>query len=76
MDFDYYWLFPKWIESIPTRKETYTVIIKFLENTILSIFGCPRKIITDNAQAFKSKKMIKFCDDYNIAPNHSTTYYP
>jgi transposase InsO family protein len=42
----------------------------------LSRFGCPVKIINDNAVAFKSKKMEKFCSDYNITLGHSTTYYP
>jgi transposase InsO family protein len=30
----------------------------------------------DNAAAFKSKKMEKFCNDYNITLRHSTAYYP
>lgn len=29
------------------------VIIQFLESNILSRFGCPSKIITDNVAAFK-----------------------
>jgi hypothetical protein len=52
--------FTKWVESIPTREETDTIIIKFLEENILARFGCPRKIITDNAQAFKSAKLMQF----------------
>jgi transposase InsO family protein len=47
-----------------------------LEKNILSRFGCPIKIITDNATTFKYKKMEKFCSDYNITLGHSTTYYP
>ena len=42
----------------------------------MSRFGFPRKIIIDNAQAFKSNKLIKFCHDYHIILGHSTTYYP
>jgi hypothetical protein len=68
--------FTKWIEAIPTKQDTDAVIIQFLETNILSRFGCPIKIITDNVAAFKSKKMEKFCQDYNITPRHSTTYYP
>jgi transposase InsO family protein len=68
--------FTKWIEAIPTKQATDAVIIQFLETNILSRFGCPIKIITDNAAAFKSKKMEKFCQDYNITLGHSTTYYP
>jgi hypothetical protein len=68
--------FTKWIEVVPTRKATDVVIIKFLETNILSRFGCPRKIITDNATTFKSKKMIEFCSKYHITLGHSTAYYP
>ena len=62
--------FTKWIEVIPTRQATYTIIIKFLEENIFSRFGCPRRIITDNAQTFKSNKMVRFYEDYNIILSH------
>ena len=52
------------------------MIIEFLVNNIMSRFGCPKKLVTDNAKAFSSAKMIKFCVDYNIILAHSTTYYP
>ena len=68
--------FTKWIGAISTRQATDSVIIQFLETNILSRFGCPRNIITDNIAAFKSKKMTKFYDRYNIKLGHSTTYYP
>jgi hypothetical protein len=68
--------FSKWVEAIPTKFATDAVVIKFLEENILSRFGCPRKIITDNAQAFKSLAMIDFCQKYNIILGHSTAYYP
>ena len=32
--------------------------------------------MTDNAPAFKSRKMINFCHKYHISLNHSTAYYP
>lgn len=67
--------FTKWIEAIPTKKATHTVIIQFLESNILSRFSCPSKIITGNAAAFKSKKMIDFCSKYKITLGHSIVYY-
>eukprot|EP00253_Pinus_taeda_P014837 PITA_14837 len=45
--------FTKWIKEIPTRQATDVVIISFLENNILSRFGCPNKLITENATTFK-----------------------
>ena len=68
--------FTKRVEAIPTRNATDSVVINFLEENILSIFDCPRKIVTDNAQAFKSMAMISFCQKFNIILGHSTTYYP
>ena len=64
------------MEAIPTRKVNDSVEIDFLEESILSRFGCPRKIVTDNAQAFKSMAMVSFCQKYNIILGHSTVYYP
>jgi hypothetical protein len=64
------------VEAIPTRNATDSVVISFLEDNILSRFGCPRKIVTDNAQAFKSMAMISFFQKYNIVLGHSTAYYP
>eukprot|EP00253_Pinus_taeda_P033594 PITA_33594 len=68
--------FTKWIEAIPTRQATDAVIISFLENNILSRFGCPNKLITDNAATFKSKRMVEFCHIYHIILGHSTAYHP
>jgi transposase InsO family protein len=68
--------FTKWVEAIPTKRATESVVIDFLEDNILSRFGCPRKIVTDNDQAFKSMAMISFCQKYNIILGHSTMYYP
>jgi transposase InsO family protein len=67
--------FTKWIEVVPTRQATDEIIIRFLEDNILSRFGCPVNIITDNAAAFESKRLEKFCSDYNITLGHSTSYY-
>ena len=61
---------------MPTRRATKAVIMDFLESNILVRFGCPKRIVTNNAPAFKSKKMINFFHKYHISLNHSTAYYP
>ena len=43
---------------------------------MLSIFGCPRRLLTDNAKAFKPKAMVAFCEQNGIVLKHSTPYYP
>ena len=40
--------FTKWIEAIPTRNTIDIVIIKFLLENIISRFGCPQRLVTDN----------------------------
>jgi len=35
-----------------------------------------QNLITYNTTAFKSKKMVDFCNKYHITLGHSTTYYP
>jgi hypothetical protein len=48
--------FMKWIEVVPISNATNTIIIKFLIENILSRFGCPCKLVTENDQSFKSEK--------------------
>eukprot|EP00253_Pinus_taeda_P021012 PITA_21012 len=67
--------FTKWIELIPTKQAIGVVIISFLKNNILSRFGCPNKLITDNTTTFKSKRMVEFCHKYHIILGHSTAYH-
>ena len=57
------------------RNATYKVIIEFIQENILSRFGCPRKLLIDYAQA-KSKAMVAFCEKNGIMLKHSTPYYP
>eukprot|EP00253_Pinus_taeda_P030346 PITA_30346 len=68
--------FTKWVEEIPVRNATDVVVIKFIEENILSRFGCPTQIITKNASTFSSVKMIDFCQKYQVLLHHSTPYYP
>jgi hypothetical protein len=49
--------FTKWIEAIPTRNSSHKVIIGFLED-IMARFGCPNRIVTDNAASFKDEPLI------------------
>ena len=68
--------FTKWVEAILTRNATDKVIIDFIQENILSRFGCPKKLLTDNAKDFKSKAMVAFCEENGIFLKHSTLYYP
>jgi transposase InsO family protein len=56
----------------PTEK----VVIDFLEDKIITRFGVPSKIITDNAKVFCSTEMSSFCFKYGIIFSHASDYYP
>jgi hypothetical protein len=68
--------FTKWIEAIPTRNANHTVIIKFLQENIFARFGCSKRLVADNAAAFKDKQLVKLCEELGIQLVHSTAYYP
>jgi ribonuclease HI len=68
--------FTKWIEAIPTRNANHTVIINFLQENIFARFGCPKRLVADNAAAFKDKHLVKLCEELGIQLVHSTAYYP
>jgi len=68
--------FTKWIEAIPTRKVDHNVVMKFLTENIFTRFGCPHKLVIDNAVAFTAKELVEMCDSMGIKLVHSTSYYP
>jgi hypothetical protein len=39
--------FTKWVEAIPTKPTTDKVVMDFLEDRIIILFGVPTKITTD-----------------------------
>jgi transposase InsO family protein len=68
--------FTRWVEAIPTKKETEEVVMSFLEDRIITRFGAPAKITTDNAKAFSSLALANFFFKYGIVLSHSSNYYP
>jgi hypothetical protein len=68
--------FTRWVEAIPTKKATEEVVMKFLEEKIITRFGIPTKITTDNAKDFSSMALNEFCFKYGIVLSHSSNYYP
>ena len=68
--------FTKWIEVIPTKNANHQVIIKFLNQNILTRFGCPTKLVTDNATTFRAEELVDMCESMGIQLVHSTSYYP
>ena len=68
--------FTKWVEAIPTKKVTDAIVMDFLDDKIITRFGVPARIITDNGPCFVSSEMSSFCFKYGIVLSHSSNYYP
>jgi transposase InsO family protein len=47
-----------------------------LQENIFTIFGFPKRIVTDNVVAFKDKHLVKLCEELGIQLVHSIAYYP
>jgi transposase InsO family protein len=76
MGFDHHRLFHPMGGAIPTKKATKEVVMKFLEEKIITRFSVPTKITTDNAKDFISMVLNEFCFKYGIVLSHSSNYYP
>jgi transposase InsO family protein len=68
--------FTKWVEAMPTKSAADKVVMDFLEDKIITRFGVPTKITTDNAKAYNSTELSSFYFKYGIMLSQSSNYYP
>ena len=66
----------KWVEAIPTRTNTHKVVVTFLKENILSQFGIPCAIISDQGSHFCNRIVEKLMLKYVITHKVSTAYHP
>ena len=68
--------FTKWVEAIPLRKETGAAIANFIREHIITHFGIPYKLISDNGTPFINKDVREVPEHYQVKHRCSTSYYP
>uniref|UniRef100_A0A2N9G772 Integrase catalytic domain-containing protein n=1 Tax=Fagus sylvatica TaxID=28930 RepID=A0A2N9G772_FAGSY len=68
--------FTKWVEAIPFRKATGTAVSNFIREHIITRFGIPYKLITDNGTPFINKDVREVLEHYRVKHRRSTPYYP
>jgi hypothetical protein len=68
--------FTRWIEAVALKTSSSPLIIRLLEENILTRFGVPQKLTTDNASVFRSVELLAFCSQYGITLAHAANYYP
>lgn len=68
--------FTKWVDVIPIRNSTSKVVTDFLLNNIVTRFGCPERIVSENAMCFRSAEYKEFCNGLGIQMSYSSPYHP
>jgi hypothetical protein len=68
--------FMKWIEAEPTATITGRVIQKFLEGSIVSRFGIPKTLVSDNGRQFDSPEVREYCELLHIRHRFTSVYHP
>ena len=66
----------KWAKTVPTRTNDNQVVIKFLRENIISRFGAPRAIISDNGRHFCNRAFKALMRKYSISHKLTTAYHP
>ena len=66
----------KWVEAIACPKNDVNTIVEFIQRNILSRFGAPRTIISDEGGHFANKFFSKLMRRYGIKHVMGLVYHP
>jgi hypothetical protein len=67
--------FTKWMEVMPALNITHEAAVKFLQSIIYR-FDVTRRVLTDNRTHFKGAKFARYCMDFDIRHQPSSTAHP
>jgi hypothetical protein len=68
--------FTKWVEAEPLKHIGEAEVRQFLWKNIVTRFGIPRALISDNGTQFKGSVIKEFCDKYGIRRHFSSVGFP
>ncbi|XP_050134791.1 uncharacterized protein LOC126610718 [Malus sylvestris] len=68
--------FTKWVEAKSYAELTSKEVCSFVEENIVTRFGVPETIITDNGTVFTSDRFKDYTVNLKIRLEQSTPYYP
>ena len=66
----------KWVEAISCPRNDANTVVEFIQRNILSIFGAPRTIISDEGSHFANKVFAKLMSSYGIKHVMGLAYHP
>ena len=73
VDIDY---FTKWVEAEPLSNIRDVNIKRFVWKNIVTRFGIPHILVSDNGFQFDSKTFRRYCCELGIKNRYSTLTYP
>ena len=68
--------FTKWVETKPLANIRDVDVKRFVWKNIVTWFGIPHTLISDNGLQFDSKAFRRYCYDLSITNRYSTPAYP
>jgi hypothetical protein len=66
----------KWVEAVACKKNDHRIVVKFLKENVLSRFGTPRAIISDQGTHFCNKPFESLMLKYGVIHKVATSYHP
>ena len=66
----------KWVEAIDCLGNDASIVVGFIQRNILSRFGAPRTIISDEGSYFANKVFAKLMNRYEIKHMMGLAYHP
>ena len=66
----------KWVEATACPRNDAITVVGFIQRNILSIFGAPRTIISDEGSHFANKVFAKLMSRYGIKHLMGLTCHP
>ena len=66
----------KWVEAIACPINDASIVVRFTQRNILSRFGAPRTIISDEGSHFANKVFDKLMNRYGIKHMMGLAYHP
>ena len=66
----------KWVEAISYPRNYVGIVVGFVQRNILSRFGAPRTIISDEGSHFANKVFAKLMDRHGLIHVMGLAYHP
>ena len=68
--------FTRYAIAIPLPDQSSSVIISAIIGNLITVYGTPRSILTDQCRNVESSKFLEFCHLFRIHKLQTTSYHP